>query len=472
MANLNPLEIKITDISIQKFNGSDKMSLLPQFIEISIYQSIFEPAIKAEMLVNDQIGLFTNYPFTGEELVVINYQQMAGIGISKSDMKEIRFIINGVRNIAADDRARAYAYVIDLISVEFLQNARKLVSHAYNDLIEDMAEKVYDEYIKKDTEEKYGKPKPFKKEESIKVRNIVVPNMRPFQSIQWLAKHAVAKDYENHFLYLFYEDIEGFNFVTVQKLIEDALKNREQLKQNKYRYVSDAEAGRKTSQSDDADLFLITNLVNNKRFSSIEKIAGGYYQNELFEISLLEKSYTSTPTELNADKLGEFTLEKWPLNTPEYIDYVKNKVDKTEYANRIRYIINNYEDFDDQNKSQPNYRYKIGNTTKYTYALNQIDLTITVPANMNIKAGDVIYCDIPENHGFNDVQTDMYITGLFIVSEVKQVLATGDRAATTMRINKDAYLNRLLEKSLYNAGANKRGDYTVDTNTGRVVGGV
>ena len=472
MANLNPLQINISDISIEKFNFTDKMSLLPQFVEISIYQSIFEPCIKAEMLVNDQIGLFTNYPFTGEELVTVTYQQLTELGSDRTNSKEIRFIINGVRNISADDRARTLTYVVDLISVEFLQNSRKLVSHAYNDLIEDMAEKLYDEYIKNDTEEKYGKSKPFNKEESIKVRNMVVPNLRPFQAIQWLAKHAVAKDYENHFLYLFYEDTEGFNFITIQKLIEEALKNRDTLKDNKYRYVSDVEAGRATSTDSNEDLYLITNLVNNKRFSSIEKIAGGYYQNELFEISLLQKSYTSTPTELDPDKLGEFTLEKFPLNTPDYITYVKNKVEQTEYANRIRYIINNYEDFDDQNKSQPNYRYKFGNTNKYTYALNQIDLTITIPANMNIKAGDIIYCDIPENHGFNMVEVDKYVTGLFIVTETKQILSTGNRAASTLRIQKDGYLNKLLESSLYNSGTSSRGDYTIDPNTGRVVGGV
>lgn len=472
MSNLNPLEIKITDVSIQKFNFSDKQSLLPQFVELVIYQSIFEPVIKAEMLLNDSIGLFTNYPLTGEEIVTVTYEQLTGVVPgSRNDMKEIKFIIKGARDIATDDRARSMMYILDLVSVEFLQNTRKLVSHAYNDLIEDAAEKVYDEYIKEDTIAKFGTSKTFRKEESIKVRSIVVPNLRPLAAIQWLAKNAVAKDYENHFLYLFYEDIQGFNFLTVQQLIEDALKVREDLKAKKYRYVSDAESGKKTAISKDEDLRLITNIVNNKRFSSIEKIAGGYYQNELFEISMLQKSYNSQPTEFDPASLAKYTLEKFPLNTNEYIQYVKNKIDKKEYSNRVRYIINNFLDSDDQNKSQPNFRYKFGNTTKYLFALNQIDLTITVPANMGIKAGDIIYCDLPETHGFNQVETDMYITGLFLVSEVKQALSAGNLASTTLRINKDGYLNSLLEKSKYTGGTNKVGNFTIDPGTGRVVGG-
>jgi hypothetical protein len=450
MANLNPLEIKITKLKIKKFNGNDEMSLMPQFVELSIYQSIFEPVMKAELLINDNIGLFVNYPFTGEELINIEYQQLSGLDAGESDTSDMQFIIKGVRDIVLDDRARGLMYIVDLVSVEFLQNVRKLVSHAYNDLAENMAEKLYDEYIKEDTDKKFKKTKPFMKEESLKVRSIIVPNLRPFQAIQWLAKHAVAKDTENHFLYLFYEDNEGFNFVTIQKLIEDAQKIRKEIQDKKYRYISDIEIENKKN-SDDSSLYLISNIINNKRFSSIEKIAGGYYQNELFEISLLQKNYNSQPTEL-LKETGPNHLEKYPLNTDEYIDYVKNEKNQTEYSNRVRYIINNFEDLEEANKTQPQYRLKFGNATKYMYALNQIDYTITVPANMKLKAGQIIYCELPEMHGFNDVQQDKYTSGFFIISEVKQVMSAGNKVATSLRINKDGYLNKLVEKSEYNTG--------------------
>jgi hypothetical protein len=450
MANLNPLEIQITKLKIKKFNGNDEISILPQFVELSIYQSIFEPVMKAELLVNDNIGLFVNYPFTGEEILNIEYQQNAGLSITELETGNFQFIIKGVRDIALDDRARGMMYIVDLVSVEFLQNVRKLVSHAFNDLVEDMAEKVYNEYILEDTQKKFIKTKTFIKEESLKIRNMVIPNLRPFQAIQWLAKQAVAKDYEKHFLYLFYENNEGFNFVTIQKLIEDAWKQRKEIKDKKYKYVSDVETalGDKIANQDDI-LYYISNIINNKRFSSIEKIAGGYYQNELFEISLLQKSYNSQPTELEKET-GENHLEKYPLNTDSYIDYVKNEKNEKEYSNRIRYIINNFEDLSDENKTQPQFRYKFGNATKYMYALNQMDYTITVPANMKLKAGQIIYCDIPEMHGFNDVRPDKYVSGFFIITEVKQVMSAGNRVATSLRINKDGYLEKLNENSDYN----------------------
>ena len=459
MANLNPLGINISKIEIEKFNKKDKMSLMPQFMELTIYQSMFEPAIKAEMLINDPIGLFVNYPFTGEELIIVTYDQINTGGSNLYNARsnnQLKFIIKGVRDIIIGDRARSLMYIVDLASPQLLQNMRKYVSHAYYGLIEDMAEKVYDEYIAEETTNLYKiAKKPFIKETSIKSRKMIVPSIRPFHAISWLAKHAVAKETDRHFLYLFYEDLKQYNFVTIQKIIEDALKIKEQLMKNKYRYISDIGSLSKSTTGDqNQDLRVITNIVNNKRFSSIEKITSGYYQNELFEINMLQKAYASTPTELdetyqydkNIPSLGEHSL-----NTPGYIKYVKNEKVEKEYSNRIRYIINNFPDVDGEGMSQPSYRSKFGNVAKYMNALNQIDLTITVPANMDLRAGQVIYCDLPENHGFNTVETDKYISGLFIISEVKQVIMQGSLAATTLRIYKDGYLNSLAESSLYNS---------------------
>jgi len=457
MANLNPLELKIIDIKIEKFNNQDRMSIFPQFIELSIYQSLFEPVIKAELVINDTIGLFVNYPFTGEELITINYQHISNQGsdysVDRITPKQLQFIIKGVRNIVMSDKARSLMYIVDLVSVEFLQNVKKYVSHAFNDRLEDAAEKVYEEYIANDTQIKFKQSKNFNKEKSVKVRRIIVPNLRPLQAIQWLAKHAVSADYDNKFLYLFYENFDGFNFTTIQQLIKDALDNKDLLIQNKYQYVSDKEIVQNDpadTSDPNSDLRLITNVVTNKRFSSIEKIAGGYYQSELFEINMLQKSYNSANTELDPTNTGQYMLGKNPLNTTDYINYVKNQIDGVEYSNRIRYIINNYEDTDTENRGQPDYRLKFGPATRYLYALNQIDLSITVPANMDLNVGDVIYCIIPEMHGFNTVLRDIYISGFFIISEIKHVLGAGNRAATTMRIYKDGYSSAILETSEYN----------------------
>ena len=457
MANLNPLDIRINDISIEKFNKKDKISLLPQVIETTIYQSIWEPVVKAEMLINDPIGLLSNYPLTGEELITIRYEQIVGSRDDRSSEKTLKFIIKGVRNFFIGDRARSTGYIIDLVSPYALQNLKKYVSHSYYDTVEDMAEKVYNEYLADETYSLYKIKKSFRKEKSAKVRHLIVPNLRPFAGMKWLAKHAVSKDFETNFTYLFYEDLQQFNFITVQQLVKEAKAIKDTIIKKKYVYASDTEIYRKDKNSDpDQEYRLITNMTFNRRLATVNKLAGGYFQNELLEISMIQKNFNSTVTELANTEVTPNALGSSPLNTPEYITYVKNQAEGTEYANRIRYIINNYEDFSDEGKSQPSYRLKFGNTTKYMHALNQLDITITVPANMNLRAGDIIYVDIPEMHGFNQVNKDKFLSGLFLVSEVKTTISSAGRAICSLRINKDSYTEALFKDMLYNKDEDSR----------------
>lgn len=450
---LNPLAIKIENIMMHKFSTGDsvkdEINLLPQFVELSIYQSVFEPVIKAEMLVNDNIGLFVNYPMTGEEVITIEYSQLDAKS-SNSVSKKLHFIIRGIKNVIIGDRARSMMFTVELSSVEFLQNTRKYISHAYYDTVDNMADQLFNEYIYEDTVKTFGVSKEFIFEESDKVRAMVIPNLRPFPAIQWLAKHAVSINSDTRFLYMFFENSDGFNFVTVQKLIEDGLAQGENMP--KFFYIANKEAvDNDRFQDPDIQTKLITNIVFNKRFSTVEKVSSGYYQNELFEISMLQKAYHSTPTEIKAEP-QQYTIEPFVVNTPEYIDYVKNEIQGTEYSNRIRYIINNFKDFDSGGSSQPSYRKKFGKATQHLIALNQVDITITVPANMDLKAGQLINVTIPKMHGFNEVEEDPYLSGNFLVNEVRQVVGTGGRASTSLRIYKDSYTQQIKETTEYALG--------------------
>ena len=82
-------------------------------------------------------------------------------------------------------------------------------------------------------------------------------------------------------------------------------------------------------------------------------------------------------------------------------------------------------------------------------AYQSIDLSVGIPTNLEVRPGDIIYVNLPEFHGFNESTVDRYVTGYFLVSEVKTVMRTSGETSTLLRINKDSLLNSILDKSLY-----------------------
>ena len=148
----NPFNVTLQDIIITKFNGTDRMSVMPQVVEFVLYQSIFSAMLKADIVFSDTIGLMNNYPLSGEETIEVTMKQdgeeQTGTG-QKEFTKTVTFIISAINNILVSEDGRTMSYAMELASYDAFTNAKTRVSHAYNDDIENMIEEVYKNYIVK-----------------------------------------------------------------------------------------------------------------------------------------------------------------------------------------------------------------------------------------------------------------------------------------------------------------------------------
>ena len=100
----NPFNAKLEQVIITKFNGSDRMSIMPQIAEFTLHQSIFSTMLKADMVVIDGIGLMNNYPWSGEEVVTVELvqdgEESVGTG-QKQFERTLTFIINAMMIISS-----------------------------------------------------------------------------------------------------------------------------------------------------------------------------------------------------------------------------------------------------------------------------------------------------------------------------------------------------------------------------------
>lgn len=456
MNNTNPFNVRLASATITKFNGTDKLDITPQVAEFTLYQSIFSSILRADMAITDHIGLMNNYPLTGEEIVEVVIEQKSDTTSNfGTSTKTLKFVVTAIKDIAYNDTARHTVYAIELASMEAFTNAKTRVSHAYEGDILKIIKELYDTYLKSvKVLKSYNGA-------SIKSRSLVIPNLKPLDALNWLCKYAIDET-GNYYTFAFYETIEGFTFKALQKpTFRDAEDNNALVNAAKERYIyvsnlenilKDQELYNKFIQDGYSDVRTVNDLKVNKRYTTLEKIIGGYFENEIVEVNMHQKDHKITKSDItyNVDprsrgKQGFGVLGQSNYNTKDYIKNIIDEYTEEETSPRVRYVVNNYDDL-----NQPSIRDKFGNSSRSFLAYMQVDLSAAIHSNMDNRVGDIMYLDIPESHGFNITsKPDKFVSGYFLVSEIKTVIRNGGYSQSYIRLNKDGFNNSIDIKSLY-----------------------
>lgn len=437
---LHSFTIEIQSINVYKFgslkmgapvvaDGVNSLNLLPQVHEVTVYESIFEQLLRAELAVYDYVGLFTNFPLTGEEIIIVSYKH-----VGESLTRKWTFAIDSITNISVEDKNRATAYMINCVSIEALANALAVVQKSFTGSTVDIAKQIVDDYITKrirDFYPSYIAPNIHAENNDTRSMTVVIPSRHPLAAIDMLVNlsHSEIKE---RYSYLFYQNYNGFNFRTIQGLTQ-APNSRNYARRNPYKYLSD-EVNDKSSNMNNEDR-LINNLQFNKRHSSIQKISRGYFNNNLFEINIAQKAFYSTRMDRDNEII---TISPHDFNTQAYKDWVNSIVEGDEASNRTRYAITTRPEHDNDN---PIYqaRQGWGRDLISKAALAQVDLSAVLTNIHNFVAGDMFFIEVPEFHGFENIKQDDLITGLYLITEVKRVIRIGSYQSTTLGLKKDSY---------------------------------
>lgn len=409
--------------------------------EISVFESIFSPVIRAEIAVIDPIGLLVNFPLSGEEALYIRFKN-----IFDQITRELYFVIDKVAYLNIADDARSMGYVLHCVAIEAYGNAKQTVQQAYHNTIPQIASDVYQQHVQKRVNDVFPKYQPlnlYVEDNDTRPQTVVIPNIHPFPAMRMLAEMAVNENSDRKHTYLMFQTATTFNFCTMQGLFEPTSRASRRVKavKNKYVYISDQIEQPDSKLNNEGRV--VTSMVVNQRLSSFHKLSLGYFHNNLFEINIGQKAVWGQPT--RADEVN--TMYPNLLNTMSYIGLASIEGDE-EQSNRTKYVVTTNKENDDQYPVDRS-RDKWGKDLIATAAMSQVDLTVTIPGTLRFDAGDLFFLEIPEMHAFNDLKPDDLISGLFVITEIKHVLHLGGFHTTVLRINKDSYLSSVDRKSRY-----------------------
>ena len=186
-------------------------------LEINIFEDILNHSLTGQLVVADVNNLQENMPFVGQEqlLMKITTPTLKGED-TVIDFTENALAIYNLSS-ASDISTGAVSYTMEFCSQELLKNNRVRVSKSYTDTPSSIVENIL-------TDSRYiNSNKTINKEITAGVRNIIVPNQRPFDFITKLMRECKSKTDGNPH-YLFYETTRGYNFRTLQNLYSLASK--------------------------------------------------------------------------------------------------------------------------------------------------------------------------------------------------------------------------------------------------------
>jgi hypothetical protein len=300
-------------------NDGGVFDLVPSMIELNIHEDIFSPSIVGSVLILDGSGFIEALNITGFNFIQIAFSKT---GIDDPDPYNQVFRVYKIGERFQMSR-QAEEYAIHFCSEELVLNEQIKVACAYtNASIDGIINSILTGDPAGDAATTGATPNlsvlPDKIDMIEQTNNyytFIIPNLKPFEAINWLSTYAQPLDVDTTVQsadMLFYQNRNGFNFRSLQKLMM-----QESYQTYTFSPLNLSENGDNVNQT-------FTTMISFKfikTFDALNLISSGGYANKLITIDPLLRMSKSTVFNYNdpdADNTyfpDAVTLNDYPMDT-------------------------------------------------------------------------------------------------------------------------------------------------------------
>ena len=199
-------QFSISELVIVTKAGSIDISKI--YEEVNIFDSLFLPVINGNIVIRDSIGLSGKLLFDGSESLLID--------IKKSKESDVANFHKAFRIYKQTDRQNeglnSEVYVLHFVSDELMYSDQQRINQSYELTYAEIVEKILLNYLKVPKNNLTGIY-----DVTSGIKKIVIPNLRPFEAIDWCAKRSVDVNQSPNFV--FYQNNVGYNFASLSKLL-------------------------------------------------------------------------------------------------------------------------------------------------------------------------------------------------------------------------------------------------------------
>lgn len=415
---------------------------------ISIKEDLFRNFTTCEVTLDDTDGFYLNR-LRCEEIMIIQFKT-PDFPDKKFKKRTHYFYIYKIDPIILNDRPASALYTIRGISFEYFSNALRTISRSYIGKTEKIAKEIYDEHLIIKGKKKLAKPLNLCRKTKNEMK-FTFPYMNPVDIINHLASVSVDAANPEICNYVFYENLDGFNFKSITEMIINPRRI--------HKYITTKII--KGSVFDYRAHFDKTISATPKRTGDkiIDTLDGVYGENfEVFDI--LYKTVTpfvTTGAKGVAPQSGKRYLDNFD-KTPHLNKFPLLSKDNELFEHplgRNRVCFTNQALYAEQGVALGNpllgeaivkldWRLYQTHEEEYSFQrrsmmqqINTFTVDLVVPGNSDITVGDIIDYD---GSIYNTVERDKYISGKYLVTAVNHFI-TRDGYTSVVVISRDSIIS-------------------------------
>lgn len=408
--------------------------------EFSFYEDIYSPTISGYVRVADSRGFSEILPITGNEYLTLKFIKSKSDSIDPTLGTKIKFRVYKVDDRVPLPNMTSEEYSIYFCSEELLLSEQYKICKSYSaEKISTIIEDILTNKLNIPSDRIFV-------EETKGQYDFVIPNLKPFEAINWLSNYAQSKNNYGSDM-LFYQSTNNFIFASLQTLFDadpqttyryqaKNLDHKIQDFENKaltilqYEYMKTPDVLNEIRSGAFANRLISINPLIRKHF--VTDFSYDKYRNKLGGTSLLENGIASNLK----NRLGNIPTEtyqaKLKVSTSNFgyssVDYIKDKPGSVENNVDIETYVTS--------------------RTAQLSLINYTRLKLEVPGDPFVQVGITINVNIldltPTGQGgpYERKLNDFY-SGKYLITAVRHIIEAKGRYRTILEVSKDSLKAKL-----------------------------
>lgn len=392
-------EVEILFIEVYS-HKKEKIDILPQMVEMSIFEDIFSNSIHGSLIVSDSYDLIFNFPFIGEELIKIKLRTPSMGDAGTVEYEGYIYKISDRHQTTE----RGQVYTIHFTSLETIIDVNKKVSKVFDGNVTDIVRSI----VKDD--DLLGSQKEFVAEKAGNNLKFVSPYWNPLKTINWLSMRALNRQ-NNSPTFVFYETLDNkFKFVSLDTLYSQTPKPGINYKYDSFLRETSATGSTKNIER---EYNLIRDYYVDEVFDYITRSETGMYASKLINTNIVSKTIKTTSRDYLKDFANTNHLGKYPVASNGLL----------RRSGAAVFTVNNAEYVYDGQRDMRVEQWMTQRKSLIGQALNIFKMDIVVSGRLDVHAGDCVMAEInqlqPINRGDDKSQiVNGYFSGKFLIGAI------------------------------------------------------